>query len=170
VVACAAASYLAAMTRACAAAQLAAIALAASACLASAAPAGPGMSAALHDRIRSWYAGQWGCDATLVSTRHVGDIPAVSGPPWSIYEYACKGHARRVFTTCEAVDACSEWTESIEPRAAFDLGCDAAQLKLLVLDERSIGVEGCGRRATYVSTLGGGWEKSGGDAAAHVAH
>ena len=120
------------------------------------------MSGALHDRIRRWYAGQWACDASLVSTRHVGEIPAVSGPSWSIYEYACKGHTRaRLHVTCEAVDVCSEWTESIEPRAAFDLGCDAAQLKLLVLDERSIGVEGCGRRATYVSLLGGGWQKSG---------
>ena len=41
-------------------------------------------------------------------------------------------------------------------RAAYELACPAEQLKMVDLDESSIGVEGCGRKATY-TWVEGAW-------------
>jgi hypothetical protein len=37
-------------------------------------------------------------------------------------------------------------------RSSFDLGCPAALVRIYQLDERTRGVEGCGRRLTYVES------------------
>jgi hypothetical protein len=42
----------------------------------------------------------------------------------------------------------------LQARAAFDLGCPAAQLQLAHLGPRSKGVFGCGRRLSYVERCG----------------
>ena len=41
----------------------------------------------------------------------------------------------------------------LRTRAAFDLQCDQAQLQLVDIDDRTEGVSGCGRQATYVKTV-----------------
>ena len=40
-------------------------------------------------------------------------------------------------------------------RAAFDLNCDQSQLRYTSIDNQTIGVVGCNRRATYVETCDG---------------
>lgn len=51
-----------------------------------------------------------------------------------------------LFTGC----ATAATQEQLRRRAAFDLACDEAQLEVVELDPRTRGVQGCGRRATYV--------------------
>jgi len=40
--------------------------------------------------------------------------------------------------------------EQLGPRASFDLNCPPNQLSIVKLDNRTIGVQGCGQRATYI--------------------
>jgi hypothetical protein len=51
------------------------------------------------------------------------------------------------------------WNEDdLRDRAAFDLRCDQRKLKLTALSGRmQAGVQGCGRRATYVCNRAGVW-------------
>jgi hypothetical protein len=42
--------------------------------------------------------------------------------------------------------------EQLGPRASFDLNCPSNQLSVVKLDERTMGVQGCGQRATYVES------------------
>lgn len=44
-------------------------------------------------------------------------------------------------------------TGQLHKRAAFDLGCE--QVRLLEIDDRTQGVTGCGKRATYVEQCDG---------------
>ncbi|RKG94196.1 hypothetical protein D7V97_39375 [Corallococcus sp. CA053C] len=53
-----------------------------------------------------------------------------------IYELRCR------------VGQCS-WVPDVRARAEFDLGCARAQLKTSRLDPVTVGVAGCGKRATY---------------------
>jgi len=39
---------------------------------------------------------------------------------------------------------------TLRERAAFDLGCPESQLQLHQIDDRTSGVSGCGRQATYI--------------------
>jgi hypothetical protein len=126
-------------------------------CRPSTAPAAPGLSSHLDVAIRHWYAKKFGCAETAFTGRRVGEIPSATGVPWSIYEYTGCNQTRRVFTACENADTCTEWTESIEARAAFDLGCDAKELRMMILDAQTLGVQGCGNRASYMSLPGGEW-------------
>ncbi|HEY5960218.1 MAG TPA: hypothetical protein VIV60_26880 [Polyangiaceae bacterium] len=52
--------------------------------------------------------------------------------------------------------ACAETTSGakhpVRARAPFDLHCDAQELSFDRLDEKTIGVSGCGKRATYIET------------------
>jgi hypothetical protein len=41
---------------------------------------------------------------------------------------------------------------AVRQRAAFDLRCEDPKLRLVMMDARTIGAEGCGRRATYTNT------------------
>lgn len=41
-------------------------------------------------------------------------------------------------------------TEQLARRAAFDLKCERSKLEYVVLDDQTVGVVGCGKRATYV--------------------
>ena len=53
------------------------------------------------------------------------------------------------------------------PRAAFDMSCPQDQLVVVPLNPEAtdwnlhargqVGVSGCGKKATYVNTSGGGW-------------
>jgi hypothetical protein len=50
--------------------------------------------------------------------------------------------------------ACAHTPPSITPRASFDLGCPESQLAQVQIDKRTIGVTGCGKKATYVENCG----------------
>ncbi len=52
-------------------------------------------------------------------------------------------------TACAATRASPE---QLVARASFDLECDAAELEVVPIDDKTRGVKGCGKRATYVST------------------
>lgn len=43
-------------------------------------------------------------------------------------------------------------SEQLLARAAFDLECDEHALEVVSIDDRTRGVRGCGKRATYVSS------------------
>lgn len=45
--------------------------------------------------------------------------------------------------------------DQLSRRASFDFGCAARDLRFTAIDERTSGVEGCGKRATYVETCDG---------------
>ena len=47
---------------------------------------------------------------------------------------------------------CSATLEQLKDRATFDLQCSENQLRLTRIDDRTYGVAGCGKRATYVDT------------------
>lgn len=44
----------------------------------------------------------------------------------------------------------SATAHQLKTRAAFDLDCPADKLEVVELDPRTRGVQGCGKRATYV--------------------
>jgi hypothetical protein len=44
--------------------------------------------------------------------------------------------------------------EQLGPRASFDLNCPPDQLSIVKLDDRTIGVQGCAQRATYIENCG----------------
>lgn len=46
----------------------------------------------------------------------------------------------------------SNEASAVVKRATFELQCDRDKLKWTKFDERSYGVSGCGKRATYVAT------------------
>jgi hypothetical protein len=59
--------------------------------------------------------------------------------------------------------------DAIRPQAAFDLDCPAASLKFTEIEAgQTYGVEGCGKRATYIG-LGGRWVQNKEDAPAATA-
>jgi hypothetical protein len=45
---------------------------------------------------------------------------------------------------------CRPTADQLARRAAFDLKCERAKLRYVLLDDRTVGVDGCGKRATYV--------------------
>lgn len=45
--------------------------------------------------------------------------------------------------------------DQLRTRAAFDLKCDAAEVKILKLDDQTRGVQACGQQATYVEKCDG---------------
>jgi hypothetical protein len=47
---------------------------------------------------------------------------------------------------------CGASLEQLHARAAFDLNCPEAQLQVVKIDQRTQGVRGCGRQATYVES------------------
>jgi hypothetical protein len=46
----------------------------------------------------------------------------------------------------------SDDEKAIRQRASFDMRCDADRLTIHAFDANSFGVEGCGKRVTYVNT------------------
>jgi hypothetical protein len=56
---------------------------------------------------------------------------------------------------------CGPNEAQLRSRAAYDLRCPEAQLQLTKLDKRTRGVDGCGRRATYVWVCQGATGDSG---------
>ena len=64
--------------------------------------------------------------------------------------------------SCLAVVAsCAHAThDQLTTRAEFDLRCPRQQLKVFRIDQRTNGVQGCGRQATYVESCDG--DRSGG--------
>jgi hypothetical protein len=49
-----------------------------------------------------------------------------------------------------ASPSCANGLETLHARAAFDLNCDSSKLHLTELGVSTYGVDGCGKRATYV--------------------
>jgi len=49
-----------------------------------------------------------------------------------------------------AIVACGATEDQLRARAAFDMRCNAESLRVVTIDNRTKGVEGCGQRATYV--------------------
>jgi hypothetical protein len=59
------------------------------------------------------------------------------------------------------VAACGATAEQLTRRASFDLNCPEHNLRYHAIDDRTQGVVGCGKRATYISTCDrtrDGWE------------
>lgn len=50
---------------------------------------------------------------------------------------------------------CGATEEQLRTRAAFDLHCDENQLQLIEIDNRTMGVRGCGQQVTYVESCDG---------------
>jgi hypothetical protein len=50
----------------------------------------------------------------------------------------------------EAKDAPTNRPSELRSRAAFDLNCPESELRAVELGEKTRGVTGCGRRATYI--------------------
>jgi hypothetical protein len=50
---------------------------------------------------------------------------------------------------------CASWQERLVPQAAFDLNCPESQLNLILLGPHTAGVNGCGKRATYIDLCRG---------------
>ena len=48
------------------------------------------------------------------------------------------------------VVGCGATEDQLRSRAAFDMRCNQDQLRVVTIDNRTKGVEGCGQRATYV--------------------
>ena len=48
------------------------------------------------------------------------------------------------------VAACGATEDQLRARAAFDMRCNGESLRIVTIDNRTKGVEGCGQRATYV--------------------
>ena len=46
-------------------------------------------------------------------------------------------------------------------RAAFDLECPEAEIETVQIDDRTVGVKACGKRATYLETCESGANKHG---------
>ncbi len=58
-----------------------------------------------------------------------------------------------VFCAIAILPACATGratTAQIQKRASFDLDCSVNKLTVVKLDDRTRGVRGCGKRATYV--------------------
>lgn len=51
--------------------------------------------------------------------------------------------------------ACGATEEQLRARAAFDLQCPEGKLQLTQLDDRTQGVRGCDKQATYVESCHG---------------
>jgi hypothetical protein len=60
--------------------------------------------------------------------------------------------SRKIAVTLIAVAliACVPPTEAVAPVAEFDLQCPRANLSYTQLNEKTIGVKGCGKQAKYV--------------------
>ena len=60
---------------------------------------------------------------------------------------------RLAFVACTfTLPACGATLEQLRSRASFDLGCPANQLDVVEIDQRTRGVRGCGKQATYVES------------------
>jgi hypothetical protein len=65
----------------------------------------------------------------------------------------------RVLFVCALLSGCVPYAyatgEALTRRASFDLNCDASGLYYRRIDDRTQGVRGCGKRATYVAECNG---------------
>jgi hypothetical protein len=58
-----------------------------------------------------------------------------------------------LFGSClMALAGCGASLEQLHSRAAFDLNCPLDQIQVVVIDNRTRGVRGCGRQVTYVES------------------
>jgi hypothetical protein len=51
-----------------------------------------------------------------------------------------------------AVVGCSATKDQLLKRAAFDLGCTKDEMRVTRIDQRTRGVRGCGKQATYIES------------------
>jgi len=72
-----------------------------------------------------------------------------------VYDVEGCGTHDVLYRQCE-VPACQFNTLSrLRQKASFELGCDVSALQLTDLGQRQVGITGCGRRVSYVSTAAG---------------
>lgn len=57
---------------------------------------------------------------------------------------------------CAGADGVDPEVATIKTRASFDLDCPEAEVRGRWLDDKTVGVTACGRRATYVKVCRGG--------------
>jgi hypothetical protein len=50
---------------------------------------------------------------------------------------------------------CGATEEQLRSRSAIDLNCPQTQIQMTQIDERTMGVRGCGQRAVYVESCDG---------------
>ncbi|RKH61895.1 hypothetical protein [Corallococcus llansteffanensis] len=109
---------------------------------------GPSMNAKRYANLEKIAAKDLKCDAELTPTYLGENQYQMSGcNTEGVYELRCR------------MGQCS-WVPDVRARAEFDLGCARAQLKTSRIDPVTVGVAGCGKRATYRaigSTYGLAW-------------
>lgn len=66
------------------------------------------------------------------------------------YVEQCPPDVRQGSSKCNWVSLAKLKTDSVLRRAAFDFQCDARELHITWLDRSTTGINGCGKRATYV--------------------
>jgi Caspase domain len=119
---------------------------------------GPGMSSALQDSLEANYLVEWtnrtgseeGCDSDAIRLTHQGELEL------GYHDYVVEGCGDlswRVFTKCQNQDMCLDMFNvlTLERSARFDLECKEEELVYRVLGGKAFGVEGCGRKATYIA-------------------
>jgi hypothetical protein len=50
---------------------------------------------------------------------------------------------------------CGATEAQLRARAAYDMQCDQSQLQITQIDDRTMGVSGCGQRTVYVESCAG---------------
>ena len=51
-----------------------------------------------------------------------------------------------------ALVGCGATEDQLRARAAFDMRCNQESLRIVTIDNRTKGVEGCGQHATYIES------------------
>jgi hypothetical protein len=67
-----------------------------------------------------------------------------------------RGVLRAVFVLAVGGCVATASAKQLTSRASFDLSCPSGTLRYKRIDERTQGVLGCGKRAIYVESCGGG--------------
>jgi hypothetical protein len=73
-----------------------------------------------------------------------------------LFQLACY-HNKPTPTSDEFSGTWGRTVDLLEERAPFDLSCSAEQLTYQDLSAATVGVDGCGRRASYKWVSGAGW-------------
>ena len=98
---------------------------------------GPSMNARRYANLEKLAAEDLKCSAELVTTYLGENQYQLTGcGTEGIYELRC------------TMGQCS-WAPDVRARAQFDMGCERAQLETTRIDKHTVGVTGCGKRATY---------------------
>jgi hypothetical protein len=50
------------------------------------------------------------------------------------------------------LSGCGASEQQLRSRASFDMKCSESELRLVEIDDRTMGVQGCGQQATYIES------------------